>query len=388
MQRQIYPYDHVEDSIERHVSRHSRRSQAVYVAVALALVAGLAALPLVRVGVSVQSAGIVRPQTEKHEVITGASGFAADLRVRENQPVRRGDVVLVLRAAPVDERLALVAGRVEEVRGNAADLELLTRSAGEAAIAPGRFTTARYRQEYLQLQQEVREIAMREQKALSDLERTRALQQRGLAAVTEVEDRQFHLAQARADRALVVERGQSGWQAGLTAARRDLKELLSQQEQLREERTLYTVTAPVDGTVEEVAALSPGSFVQQGQKLAVISPTSDLTAEVYVTPRDIGLLRPGTPARLQIDAFNYNDWGFVTGRVHEISDDFVLMDQQPMFRVRVALDQRELRLQNGFRGRLKKGMTLRARFMVTERTLFQLLRDDVNDWLNPVQAQS
>jgi len=107
---------------------------------------------------------------------------------------------------------------------------------------------------------------------------------------------------------------------------------------------------------------------------------------VYVTPRDIGLLQPGNPARILVDAFNYNDWGFITGRVTEISDDFVMIEDRPVFRVGVALDRTELQLRNGFRGKLKKGMTLQARFMVTERTLFQLLRDDINDWLNPVQA--
>ena len=385
MQRHLYPIDQVEDSIEQHLSRHSRRSQAIYVAVLVLLVAGLTALPLVRVGVSVQSNGIIRPLTEKHEVNVGATGFAAEIRVRENQAVRRGDVLLVLRAAPLDERLALAATRADETRRAVADLELLTRADG-AEVPLQRFATARFRQAYVQLQQELRDHAGRERKAIVDLERTQALQQRGLAPVSEVEDHQFRLSQARADRALVLERAQSGWQSELTSARLELKELHSRQGQLREERALYTVTSPVDGTVEEMAAVSTGSLVQQGQKLAVISPSSDLAAEVYVTPRDIGLLRPGTTTRLQVDAFNYNDWGFVTGQVHEISDDYILLDQQPMFRVRVALDQHELRLRNGFRGRLKKGMTLRARFMVTERTLFQLLRDDVNDWLNPAQS--
>ena len=32
---------------------------------------------------------------------------------------------------------------------------------------------------------------------------------------------------------------------------------------------------------------------------------------------------------------------------------------------------------------IKKGMTLQARFYVTRRTLFQLLYDKADDWLNP-----
>jgi HlyD family secretion protein len=126
--------------------------------------------------------------------------------------------------------------------------------------------------------------------------------------------------------------------------------------------------------------------VQAGEALAVISPASGLVAEVYVTPRDVGLIRVGAPVRMLIDAFNYTDWGVVTGRVVEVSGDFVQVGGQPMFKVKCSMDRDWLSLRNGFTGHLRKGMTLRARFVVAERSLFQLLFDDVNDWLNPAQA--
>lgn len=58
----------------------------------------------------------------------------------------------------------------------------------------------------------------------------------------------------------------------------------------------------------------------------------------------------------------------------------------PLFRVRCSLDQTYLELQNGFRGDIKKGMTFQARFIVSRRSLFQLLYDKVDDWLNPTWA--
>lgn len=45
--------------------------------------------------------------------------------------------------------------------------------------------------------------------------------------------------------------------------------------------------------------------------------------------------------------------------------------------------QRLSRPKNGYKGYLKKGMTLQARFIITERTLWQLLYDKVDDWINP-----
>jgi len=49
------------------------------------------------------------------------------------------------------------------------------------------------------------------------------------------------------------------------------------------------------------------------------------------------------------------------------------------------LNEKELSLKNGFKGQLKKGMTLNAQFKLAERSLFDLLYDRVDDWFNPSQ---
>ena len=386
MQRELYPLEQVEDSLERHLAESSRRSQAIYLAVVAVVIVGLALLPVVRVGVSVQSRGIVRPVTEKHEVKAQASGFAEALMVEEGARVEKGEELVTLRAAELGERMGLLDTQIAQARRTIHDLELLARANEPADVAASEFQTPRYRQEFTQFGDELREGSVRIEQARRDAERARALSSRSLIPQAEAEDAEFRLSQLLSEQSVRRERYRSGWQSSLTSTRMELEQLLTDHGVMEEERSLYRVTSPVTGTVEELANISPGSFVQAGQQLAVISPLSDLVAEVYVTPRDIGLLQPGNPARILVDAFNYNDWGFITGRVAEISDDFVMIENQPVFRVGVALDRTELRLRNGFTGKLKKGMTLRARFMVTERTLFQLLRDDVNDWLNPVQA--
>jgi hypothetical protein len=56
--------------------------------------------------------------------------------------------------------------------------------------------------------------------------------------------------------------------------------------------------------------------------------------------------------------------------------------------VRCKLDDNKLELKNGYVGYLKKGMGLQANFYVTRRTLFQLLYDKADDWLNPNKIPS
>ena len=67
----------------------------------------------------------------------------------------------------------------------------------------------------------------------------------------------------------------------------------------------------------------------------------------------------------------------------DISSDVITHNDQPVFKVRCSLDNHELQLKNGYRGKLKKGMTLTARFRITERTLCQRFYDKMDDWLNP-----
>lgn len=384
MQNQLYPREYGEDSLERHLARHSRRGQAIYLTVVLALLTAVVLLPVLKVDVSVQSAGIVRPTTEKHEVKARASGVVERVLVRPNQAVRQGEPLLSLRAGALDEQAELLAAQIGEKQAFVADLETLVRgSDGQPS-----FRSGRYRQDHAQYRNDMREARLKVEQAERERERMRELGRRSLAAQAEVEQAEYAAAQAASAAQLARERYLARWQTELSATRSEMRDLLGRNESLRQDRTLYAVQAPVTGTVEEVQGLSPGSFVTAGERVAVISPASDIVAEVYVTPRDIGQIRVGGPVRVQVDAFNYNDWGFVTGRVVEISDDYTVMDQQPVFRVRCALDRDHLALKNGFRGRLKKGMTLRAHFVVARRSLFQLLYDDVNDWLNPAQPSA
>ena len=175
------------------------------------------------------------------------------------------------------------------------------------------------------------------------------------------------------------------WKSDLSRYRSSLEDTKSQIEQLQKEQEYYVVKAPVTGTIEQFTGIYEGTNIQAGQTITGISPETDLIAEVYVTPKDIGYLSKGSKLNIQVDAFNYNDWGIIKGEITEISDDYVLVENQPIFKIRCKMEKDHLSLRNGLNGYLKKGMTIRARFILAERTLYQLLFDNVNDWLNPAE---
>ena len=132
-----------------------------------------------------------------------------------------------------------------------------------------------------------------------------------------------------------------------------------------------------------VAARYAAGSIQAGEIICSLSPGGEMLAECYVSTRDIGMLKPGQTARFMIDAFDYNYFGVVTGQISSIDNDFILLDKSPVFKVRCRLNQEQLSLKNGYHGKLKKGMHFQARFAVKNRTLWQLLYDTADDWLNP-----
>ncbi|MCX6214932.1 HlyD family efflux transporter periplasmic adaptor subunit [Spirosoma sp.] len=371
----------------------STRSQLIYTTILLSVLGAVAALPFIYVDVSVRAGGLVRPVAERSEVKAQMSGNVAVLYVHEGQTVKAGQPLLRLQSDMLDTKLHLLTLQQGEKLAYIHDLEKLTSLSQEyltttpdAATEQG-LNSPLYRQQYEQLRFLNRENQQTKAKRQRELEISQKLLDDKVIARNEHEDKEFTWQSAVAQHQTQVERQRVEWQQALAQYRLTLTELKAQERQLRQEQALYTLKAPVGGTVSQLTGRYAGSVVQAGEVLGIVSPDSTLIVECYVPPKDIGLLRAEQSTRFQVEAFDYNQWGMVDGKVIDVANDFSLLDkQQPAFKVRCQLNQSFLQLPNGYRGQLKKGMTVQARFTVTRRSLFQLLYDKADDWLNPTRV--
>ena len=100
-----------------------------------------------------------------------------------------------------------------------------------------------------------------------------------------------------------------------------------------------TLTAPIAGTVQELAVHSEGGVVSQAQKLLSIVPEqSGLEIEAKLLNRDIGFVVEGQEAEIKLDAFQYTKYGTIPGTVTWVSRDAVADDKLGLlYPVRVAL---------------------------------------------------
>lgn len=387
-QSQLYPPEVIENSTESYLWKVSARSQIIYTTTLLAVIAALASLPFIRIDVSIQSAGLIRPVAEKNELRPLVAGTVAQVLVRENQPVRSGQPLIRLQTDMLETKLRLNHSQQTERRLNISDLNRLVRTSRATLLTVAGLKSPLVRQQYEQFRFLLSENTQTQQKRRRELDMTRQLYQDKVLARVEFEDKEFAYNTVVAQYASQIERQVSDWQTNLTQHRLAFDELRAQEQQLQNERQLHTIKAPVAGTVSQLTGRYPGSYVQPGEVLGVVSPDSNLLVECYVSPKDIGLLQPGMTVRMQIDAFNYNQWGLAAGKVLEVSNDITLIEtvpasRQPVFKVKCTLDQDFLTLKEGYRGYFKKGMTLRAQFVIARRSVFDLLYDNADDWLNP-----
>ena len=374
----------IENSIETYIYQHTTKSQIIYWVVLLAVTAAFVALPFVYVDISVQGSGVVRPVAEKTEITSSISEYVDSVFVREGAQVRKGDILLRFRTNGSDYKINYQSGRLNDCSAHLADLEYLANGK-----CPAKFSSPVRQQEYAYFIKRKRELETSLAQAEKEYGRNKVLFDKKVISEEEYDGYYFKLQSQQNELASLVQSQISTWQADQNTYRNTFNEMNSNLKQEVKNKDMYIVRSPVDGTVDQFSGVYRGSSIQTGQSLAVISPDSTLCLEVYVTPRNIGFMNVGMPVNVQVESFNYNEWGTIPGKVKDISSDFLTDSQgNSFYKVKCEMDRDYLQLKNGRIGKLKKGMTVSAHFRVTRRSLFDLLYQKMDNWVNPKQYES
>ena len=383
MDHHLFPKEIIENSQEHNFSVHSVRSRIIYSTIVLSLIGMFAILPFIYTDVGVRSQGMVRPVTEVIQIASPVSAQITSLYAMENSRVQKGDIIIKLDDSDIRQQLNFNRSRFKRLTLFIADIMTLTESASVLSVPVDDLKTARYKREALEYLQQLasQQQLIDQQKRL--LEREMSLYKRDAISLASIEERQHNLQFEENKLMLLAEQKRNSWKREKLVLQKEREEIEAEFSQLSSESRRYVVQSPITGTLQNTNGLLENSFVFVNQAIGEISPDTTLLAEVYVRPNEIGLLRPGLPVRFQIDAYDHNQWGTATGKIESISTDILVSENTPMFKVRCSIDQTYLELSNGFKGEIKKGMTFQARFVINRRSLFQLLYDNMDDWLNP-----
>jgi len=374
---QIFPPEIIENTVECYHARINTRSKAIYGLILVMILSVFVSLPLVQVDISSQSRGVIRSPYENTTIQSALYGEVTSYRMLENKMVQKGDTLIILNSDKLNEQIALANKKIQENDLFISDIACLLSAKYNQLLTP------KYRGEYYRYQ-----AKLNEQRISVSYLRKELATQKSLADQKVISNFDYLQSKNNYDKAneqlkALEQDYQTNWVADQTTLNQQNNELISNIKQIEKEKQQYVILAPMSGSLVQVAGFQKGNFISPGQNLAYISTNNLLLAECYISPSDIGYIRQNQPVTFQFDAFNYHDWGMLQGKVSQLLNDVVVIDQEPMFRVRCTLDKNSLQLKNGYRGNIQKGLTFTARFKLNRRSLWQLLFDKVDNWLNP-----
>jgi membrane fusion protein, type I secretion system len=379
---------------------------------------------------------VVDSNVKKVQHPTG--GVIGELRVRDGDRVRVGDVVARLDPTVTQANLAIITKGLDELWARKARLSA-ERDGANAIAFPAELTKrakqpdvaqiidserklfelrrtsrlgakAQLKQQSGQLQEEIigltgQQAAKRKEVELinRELEGVRELYKKNLVQLTRLTQLEREAARLEGEQAQLVA---AVAQAKGKIAEIELKIIAIDQDlssevakEMREidakigefvERRITAedqlqridIRAPQDGTVFQLTVHTVGGVISPGEAMMLIVPDSDsLTVEARVNPKDIEQVQLHQHAVLRFPAFNAATTPEINGEVSRISAD-ISSDQRTgenYYVIRISIHPEELALLGS--GKLVPGMPVEAFIQTGERTvisyLFKPLRDQL-----------
>ncbi|KKX51829.1 MULTISPECIES: HlyD family secretion protein [unclassified Sphingobacterium] len=356
-----------------------RKTNIIYILLLIAIVCTLTALPFIQVPISISAPGVIRPQTENSKIISLVSGRVVESRILgNNQKVMAGDTLFVIVSKDLQNKLELNQHLGSEYAQQIADLTLLL-SRNYKGLQSGL-----YYMELVSMQHRMSEVQSQLTLAKRELDRNELLFNQGIIAQAEFDKSRYSYEQLENQVSSIEKQQMAQWSAKLIELKQKHQSTSSERNAIQIDGENYIVRAPLTGTVINLKGFQKGSQIIQGQDILEISPEDNLVAECMVPANAIGYIKDKQVVKFQMDTYNYNQWGFLTGSVKDI--DYNLVSDQKntaFFKVRCQMDANFLSLPNGNKVTVGKGNTFNARFYLVDRTLWQLLFDRADDLFNP-----
>jgi multidrug resistance efflux pump len=364
-------------TLENLIYKNKTKSISIYLVIVLALVVFISSLPLIKIDISSQSRGIIRSTTDNVPLTCLVNGKVIYVNLKNNRLVQKGDTLVQLTQESLNTEKSTNESLANDLQNRISDLARIVSSSNTV------FTTPELQQEWNSYNSKKNELESKIAQTKIVYDRHKQLFDKGIIARAEFEKYSFDYTYSEQSLSSLIKSQKSVWQNQKRDLENQLKNLKGTLNKIDVESKNYVITAPISGTLENFSGIQVGSFLNAAQPIATISATDQLIVESSVSPNDIGLIHKNQKVKFQIDAFNYNQWGLLEGNVIDIDHNITIQGEQAFFKVRSVLNKTELQLKSGYKTKVSKGMTLTTRYILTRRSLFDLLFDKLNDWLNP-----
>lgn len=195
-----------------------------------------------------------------------------------------------------------------------------------------------------------------------DLERQLSVQQASVLQHTAA------LEEARRRRENVIAQNRRAMLDLLQEARKKVAVQVQELAKARYQENLASLTAPVAGTVQQLAVHTVGGVVTPAQALMVIVPANQpVEVEAMLENKDVGFVHVGQAVTVKVETFTFTRYGTLAGEVLNVSEDAIEDEKRGLIyssRIRLKSDQIKI---NGRQVALSPGMSVTAEIKTDRR---------------------
>lgn len=342
-------------------------------------------------------AGAIAPDKGVSAVMPTRNGIITAIQVKDGQSVELGAELAIVRTE--DESMSETSPAAQiEAAIRRQDTSLTAQMTAASSAANAQLQQLAVQRRGLQAEQKQLETQIVIQQNLvasaqKDYDRARTVAERGFISVRDLQAREetlfarqqglSQLNQALVAKASALHEAERGvgqivaqaqvQQENLAAARAEI----SQQAVRAANARSYVLRAPVAGRVTALTARIGQSANPQTPIMTIVPAASVLQAELAVPSAAIGFVKPGQVVRLAVDAFPFQRFGTISGRVKTVASSAVNVPSRDgrtlaVYPVIVSLDQSSL-MAFGRRQPLVPGMSLTARIVTEKQSLLTWL---------------
>ena len=160
---------------------------------------------------------------------------------------------------------------------------------------------------------------------------------------------------------------------------KQLAQLVNQINESKLTLNYQTIKSPVDGYVFDLQQAAPGYVVNSDTPIFKVVPTDDLVARVFISNRDIAFIKKEQKVKIRVDAYPYNEFGEILGKIDSIGSDVLEPDEKYdffRFPVTVKLNQPYI-LRRKKKLPLISGMSLSANIVLRKRPVISIFTKQI-----------
>lgn len=385
---------------------------------------------IIQYPVKITANGAVRPVGELRVAQASAEATVKSINVKENQPIRQGDVIATLDDAQLQIKKSQLIGTIQSNQGQLERVDDQLSALGTQRIAEAHVmnrTIASAQADLVRTQREHRDRQITTQtevaEAQADLDlaqksywRYQQLANQGAISRQQRDEKEqvFKVARAKLERATTslnpsdalvtvanesIAKERAKGESTLAVLDKEGKTLLQRrielQNQLNRDRkdlkqietdiSKYIIRAPETGTLFKLDLRNVGQIVRPVDAIAQIAPSNaPLVVKAQINTQDRSRIALNQKVYLRVNAYPYPDYGVLTGEVVAISPDAIqlptssLPDQQSKLKsgtvyYEVTIQPKTLYLKNDSKNVIQPGMEVTAEIIAKEETILRFL---------------